>query len=113
MGGSPSTTCTNWHELKCPCPVPECRDSDAKNWAHAICGNKVYLNSEAYCKCDHHGTFCCIIDCRWECSNHRGDFRKGDVDMLLHALTFAASIAQAEGDKVWASNVIKAIIKMK
>ena len=117
MGSSTSdlssrTSCNTWHELKCPCPSAGCPNGVIHKWNHAPCGNTVYLNSDAFCKCVTHGVFCSIIDARWSCDRHVGDYRKGDNAALIYALTIAASLMMAAGDKLWAGKVIESIIKM-
>ena len=74
MGNKYSTGCNEWRILECPCPAMDCGEFDAKKWQHAICGGRVYLNSEGFIKCNEHGS-CLISDAKWGCEKHAGDFR--------------------------------------
>lgn len=115
MGNSTSsirTGCSTFYALKCPCPATSCNGSTVHEWQHTVCGTQVYINSEAYLKCSSHGVYCSMVDARWSCDRHKGDYRKGDVDAIIHALTIASSMYQTQ-DKVWASNLIKSVIRLR
>ena len=113
MGGSNTkTSCSNFYALRCPCPAVNCGSSTVHSWAHTVCGTQVYINSEADLKCSSHGVYCSIVDARWSCDKHQGDYRKGDVEALIHALTIAGSFYQTQ-EKVWASKLITSVIRLR
>ena len=112
MGNSqPKTNCSEFNDLHCPCPAAECNNPTVHYWKHTVCGTQVSINSEAYLKCRDHGIYCSMVDARWSCERHQGDYKKGDREALIHALTIAASFYQTD-KKIWASTLIKSILRM-
>ena len=117
MGGSaPSiesrVTCSTWVELECGCPAPGCDSDEEIKWAHASCGNQILINSQAFLKCVLHGVTCSIVDAAWSCGKHEGDYRKGDHQSIIHALTIVASLRQ-KNEKEWCKRLIKNAVSLQ
>lgn len=114
-GGAPSleskVTCNTWIPLVCGCPAAGCDSDEEVKWAHAICGNSIRINSQAFLQCTSHGVTCTMADAAWSCAKHEGDYRKGDHDSIIHALTIAASL-RPKTEKEWCKRLIKSAVEM-
>lgn len=84
--------------FKAPCPVIGCKNNSkdvAFQWYHSNCGQKMYVNSEAYLICES-GHSAEMIDWRFKCDQH--DYKEGSQQGLLLALTIMATLENIDED---------------
>ena len=112
MGGTQSlesqVTCHTWVPLCCPCPAAGCCNGREINHRH-FCGEKLYINSQAFIRCPQHGVIGKVADALWNCYKHDG-YRKGDEKSIVHSLTVLASL-RPKTEKEWCKRLIKSAVE--
>ena len=100
----------DWKPLSCPCPATECTDVETiRHWHHANCNERMQINSQAFIRCAEHTNPFSLLEARWSCGKHVGEFRPTNVSGLAHAMMIAMSMYQTNEEKLWAKQLLKSV----
>ena len=102
-------------ELKGRCPAIGCGDNKIAYWKHASCGgsSRLNINQKAMLKCSDCGKQYSVFDSRWACQLHEGDYKKGDLFRLQHAISLVIDSATNLGNLEWQDEIMDVFEEMR
>lgn len=73
---------------------PACGKGETSTWTHRDCGGDLYIWYDGDLQCDKCRTFRFILDWRFACDYHKGDFQSARIQSVLRAISTVAQMSQ-------------------
>lgn len=91
-GYGPCVVCrgdTHWIDLKIVCPAAGCDSREPIYFTHLLgCGSRLQLSNKAQIRCSGCSFNCNLKDYYFDCSRHRGNYRKMDEESWNKSMSF-------------------------
>jgi len=97
-------------ELKISCPGKNCANQEVSTWVHATDKKSLIINCDGHIRCtntpSHRHP---IINWKFACTNHPGEYREADFQSWSHSMALAFSVAPAMSG-LWSISLIRELM---